>query len=1083
MNNLHHSLRLKLKACRVLHMGLYAVVYSMITASSLASAQSFEPPVRPGDGLTAANSNLPLRRESLDERGQVVEVTVPRNNIPADGQTSMPVTVRLLDAQGQLVKGLVVATVEFSGGRVRVPGRLTDEDGPDRSDIDRVVPGVQLELKDGVAQFELIAPSQPRDVNLRVTVGNQSAQGDMRFVADRREMVGIGVIEGVIALQNRVVPNRQDDGIENDLRAIQREFANGKGSAALSTELYFKGLVKGDYVLTLAYDTDKADRSRLFRDIQPEEYYPVYGDASIKGFDVQSASKLFVRVDKNRSYLLYGDYTTATQFEAMALSNYQRSLTGLKWHYETALVSANVFASRDNVRQVIEEQPARGVSGPYFVSNLFGVRYTEKVEVLTRDRNQSAVILNVKLMQRFVDYTFEPFSGQVLFTAPVATIDANFNPLSIRISYEVEQGGEQFWVAGADAQFKLADNIAVGGSYAKDDNPSAPYTLAGVNSSIKLGESTFLLAEYARADGQQFTSGISLGLTPTTDPTKGNAGRLELRSTGERGSLRVYAARADVGFNNAGASLGAGRTEAAARGEYKVTPQVRVFGEVTRTETEPSSLNGAGGKKDAVTAGLGWQATKALDVEIYGRKSQDQGNPNQNNPNDPYSAPLNSAQNPSGLGTFNPAAGQNLNPFNPNAQTAGSSQLTNANSLGLRGRWQFSEKSSALLELEREVAGESRNRIAVGADYQLYERVRLYGRHEWVSASDATLGPDSTAATRQTVFGVSSEYMRGGDVYSEYRIRDAIPGYEAQAVLGLRNTFAVRKGIALQTNLERVQTTQLRNNPVSTSSNTLTPTRSTAAGVGVEITTDPDWKASARLEGRQDTLNNQVLSTAAAAVKLNYNFTGLMRNYYNRAWSRRVEGSTSAGVTENRFQLGLAWRDTDVNVWSWLGRYEYRYRKEDSTGVLSRANVLAGTFNYHPRRPFWLSGQAAAKLTSDGPDGKYTAWLLGGRAIYDITERWDVSAAAFTLNDRFNTANTKARQSALGVEVGYLLRQNLWLSGGYNWRGFSSDLTLDDYTQRGVYIRLRAKFDESLFGVRHTGDRSSVHLPLQPAAK
>ena len=58
-------------------------------------------------------------------------------------------------------------------------------------------------------------------------------------------------------------------------------------------------------------------------------------------------------------------------------------------------------------------------------------------------------------------------------------------------------------------------------------------------------------------------------------------------------------------------------------------------------------------------------------------------------------------------------------------------------------------------------------------------------------------------------------------------------------------------------------------------------------------------------------------------------------------------------------------------------------------------------------------------------------------------------------------------QHAMGVEVGYQLQDNLWLSAGYNWRGFSDrDLSGSDYTNRGVYVRIRFKFDEDLFGRR-----------------
>jgi hypothetical protein len=57
-----------------------------------------------------------------------------------------------------------------------------------------------------------------------------------------------------------------------------------------------------------------------------------------------------------------------------------------------------------------------------------------------------------------------------------------------------------------------------------------------------------------------------------------------------------------------------------------------------------------------------------------------------------------------------------------------------------------------------------------------------------------------------------------------------------------------------------------------------------------------------------------------------------------------------------------------------------------------------------------------------------------------------------------------SRQYALGVETGVLVMENLWLSLGYNWRGFKDrDLSGSDYTARGLYLRLRWKCDEDLF--------------------
>ena len=43
---------------------------------------------------------------------------------------------------------------------------------------------------------------------------------------------------------------------------------------------------------------------------------------------------------------------------------------------------------------------------------------------------------------------------------------------------------------------------------------------------------------------------------------------------------------------------------------------------------------------------------------------------------------------------------------------------------------------------------------------------------------------------------------------------------------------------------------------------------------------------------------------------------------------------------------------------------------------------------------------------------------------------------------------------------------NLWLSAGYNVFGYhDDDLTAGEYTNKGVYVRLRYKFDETTLGM------------------
>ena len=106
-------------------------------------------------------------------------------------------------------------------------------------------------------------------------------------------------------------------------------------------------------------------------------------------------------------------------------------------------------------------------------------------------------------------------------------------------------------------------------------------------------------------------------------------------------------------------------------------------------------------------------------------------------------------------------------------------------------------------------------------------------------------------------------------------------------------------------------------------------------------------------------------------------------------------------------------------------------------------------------------------------DDRFRGILLSGRVVYDITENWDLGVLASSFRGDYD-----ADQYAYGVELGRLLRQNLWLSLGYNFVGFRADPDLAgyEYTDEGAFLRLRYKFDEDLF---HRDD-ARYRTPDQP---
>jgi hypothetical protein len=153
---------------------------------------------------------------------------------------------------------------------------------------------------------------------------------------------------------------------------------------------------------------------------------------------------------------------------------------------------------------------------------------SEKVEVVVRDRQQPSRIVSVRPLARLVDYSFEPFSGRILLNQFLPSVDADLNPVSLRITYEVDQGGDAFWVrrvamrSGASRRrWKSAAAVV------QDRNDLAPYDLASANATLRLGPRTALVAELARSQSTVNTNPTNQVTTP------GLAGRTG-RGVGQR---------------------------------------------------------------------------------------------------------------------------------------------------------------------------------------------------------------------------------------------------------------------------------------------------------------------------------------------------------------------------------------------------------------------------------------------------------------------------------------------------------------------------------------------------------------------
>ncbi len=946
-------------------------------------------PLRAGDNRLTLQERDPVgrlratREITVRQAGALARIVI---DAPAkvDAGSTVPVRLRLEDARGLPVNGRLPLTLNLAPGRWATP------------DLDPKTPELQTFAEGGELVLPWQAPDVPGDARLHIASDGVVAEARVAIVAALRPLMAVGVVDAAFNLRrlkrSQVQAASSADGFEDQLRAFSGPSGSDTDGRAA---VFLKGKVRGDALLTVAYDSDKNTRERLFRDIQPDAFYPVYGDASERGFDAQTTGKLYVRIDRGQSSLLYGDFTTQGDDKERQLGVYQRSLNGVKQHYQVEGLSANVWAAHDNTRQQIVELRANGTSGPFTLGATVATN-SEKVEIVTRDRNQPALVVRTVAQVRFADYQIEPLTGRLLFRAPVPSVDADLNPISIRVTYEVEQGGPAFWVAGADAQWQATEALLLGGAVVRDWNPLATMQMGSVNARYQVAEKTVLSAEVARVERGDSVDGVAAH--------SGDAQRVALTHDGKDFKARVHAARSDVGFDNRAAQINGGRSEAGAQATYMVDERTRLTGEALFSGDLATDMHRVG-----VLVGVERSFEGGTKVELGARHVQQHG-----------------ATGDAALG----------------AQTTTSLRAKASTTVpGL-------PTATVFIEGEQDVRDASKHLVAVGGDYQLAGRGRLYARHELVSSLSGPYALDATQRRNTTVVGLdmAAAGLGGSDgrVFSEYRGREAFAGRETEAAIGLRNQWLLREGLRVNASLERVQALAGGKGE----------NQSAAVTGAVEYTADPRWKGSARLELRESAGSVGVLSTLGLAVKLDDRWTLLGKNVLAGTIAR----GNGTDRWQERLQVGAAYRTDDLNA---LGRYEYKDERGGLTDAEARrAHIVSVHAEQEVARGTAVTGRYAAKHLTETVAGTRTrtlAQLASARFTQDIGDRWDVGANAGVMGD----ARLRNRQLSFGGEVGYRVKDNMWASVGYNVKGFKDrDLSGDNATERGIYVRLRFKFDE-----------------------
>ncbi|MCW8830398.1 MAG: OmpA family protein, partial [Gammaproteobacteria bacterium] len=364
------------------------------------------------------NSGVPVRAELVEGYSRLV----------ADGTYSPVIALRLYDKDDHLVRP--GALVEYEVNSPYISKQEIDALDENRlKGLDRKSPKLEVGAQ-GVGLVELEPTTESGNVVIKLPfVGNKDFEIETWLQPDLRDWILVGLAEGTVGY-NKLSGNMQslDEANHED-----EMYSDGR------VAFFAKGKVRGDWLLTTSYDTDKGEYetdNRVNQLIDPDTYYTIYGDGTNQRYDASSSEKLYLKVEREQFYALYGDYDSG--LNVTELSNFSRRMTGIKSEMDAGAFSYTAFAAENRNNFVKDEIQGDGTSGLYRFSNQDLVINSEKIIIETRDRFRSEIIIESKSLTRHIDYNIDYQEGTVYFRQPIQSRDTNFNPTYIVADYEVE---------------------------------------------------------------------------------------------------------------------------------------------------------------------------------------------------------------------------------------------------------------------------------------------------------------------------------------------------------------------------------------------------------------------------------------------------------------------------------------------------------------------------------------------------------------------------------------------------------------------------------------------------------------------
>ena len=306
---------------------------------------------------------------------------------------------------------------------------------------------------------------------------------------------------------------------------------------------YTNGKFENGWSLTASADTREGpideifsnfmDKSpdALFRRMDPDYHYPTFGDDSTVAEDAPTNGKFYVKVKKEETYGLWGNFKIG--YTDNDLAHVDRGLYGANLHYQP--LDTTSFGEPRLVLDGFAADPGtvagrdefRGTDGSlYFLRRQDVLEGSERVRIEVRDKD-SGIVLGVKNLTPVLDYDIDYLQGRILLAQPLsATADDGLlvssdsisgHPVFLVIRYEFTPGFDSpdMLAVGGRVHYWFSDHVKLGVTASQDEEEDTESNLGGADLTLRMSSATWLKLEtgLTKGPGVPATTSIDGGYT------------------------------------------------------------------------------------------------------------------------------------------------------------------------------------------------------------------------------------------------------------------------------------------------------------------------------------------------------------------------------------------------------------------------------------------------------------------------------------------------------------------------------------------------------------------------------------------